>query len=53
MGQTHQESTASVVAVVVFRLFRATSAVYGGSQARSLIGDVAAGLHHSTAMWDP
>ena len=31
----------------VFCLFRATPAVYGGSQARGLIGAVAAGLHHS------
>ena len=35
------------VVVVVFCLFRAAPAVYGGSQARSLIGAVAAGLHHS------
>ena len=30
-----------------FLLFRATLAVYGGSQARGQIGDVATGLHHS------
>ena len=30
-----------------FCLFRATPAVYGGSQARGPIGAVAAGLHHS------
>ena len=30
-----------------FCLFRATPAAYGGSQARGLIGAVAAGLHHS------
>ena len=28
-------------------LFRATSAAYGGSQAKGQIGAVAAGLHHS------
>ena len=31
----------------VFCLFRAAPAAYGGSQARGLIGAVAAGLHHS------
>ena len=30
-----------------FCLFRATSAAYGGSQARGIIGATAAGLHHS------
>ena len=30
-----------------FGLFRAVPAAYGGSQARDLIGAVAAGLHHS------
>ena len=33
--------------VVVVCLFRATPMAYGGSQARGLIGAVAAGLHHS------
>ena len=32
---------------VSFCLFRATTAAYGGSQARGLMGAVAAGLHHS------
>ena len=31
----------------VFFLFKAAPAAYGGSQARDLIGAVAAGLHHS------
>ena len=30
-----------------FCLFRATPATYGGSQAKGLIGAIAAGLHHS------
>ena len=30
-----------------FGLFRVTSVAYGGTQARSQIGAVAAGLHHS------
>ena len=30
-----------------FYLFRAIPVAYGGSQARGLIGAVAAGLHHS------
>ena len=30
-----------------FFLFRATPSAYGGSQAKGLIGAVAAGLHHS------
>ena len=30
-----------------FCLFRAAPAAYGGSQARGLVGAVAAGLHHS------
>ena len=30
-----------------FCIFRAAPAAYGGSQARGLIGAVAAGLHHS------
>ena len=33
-------------------LFRATPGAYGGSQARGLIGAVAADLHHSHAMPD-
>jgi len=33
----------------VFCLFRAAPAAYGGSQARGLIGTVAASLHHSHA----
>ena len=33
--------------VLSFCLFRATPAVYGGSQARGLIEAVAASLHHS------
>ena len=33
--------------IFVFCLFRATPAAYGGSQARGLIGAIAAGLHHS------
>ena len=36
----------------VFCLFRATPMVYGGSQARGLIGATAASLHHSHAMQD-
>ena len=32
---------------VLFLLFRATPAAYGGSQARNPIGATAAGLHHS------
>ena len=32
---------------LVFLSFRATPVAYGGSQARSQIGAVAAGLHHS------
>ena len=32
---------------VSFRHFRAALMAYGGSQARGLIGAVAAGLHHS------
>ena len=32
----------------VFCLFRATAVAYGGSQARGLIGVVAASLHHSS-----
>ena len=32
---------------LVFFLFRATSAAYGGSQARGQVGATAAGLHHS------
>ena len=31
----------------LFVVFRATPVVYGGSQARGLIGAVAASLHHS------
>ena len=31
----------------LFAFSRATSVAYGGSQARGLIGAVAAGLHHS------
>ena len=30
-----------------FGLFRAAPMVYGGSQARGLVGAVAAGLHHN------
>ena len=40
----------SCILFFFFRLFaisRATSVAYGGSQARGLIGAVAAGLHHS------
>ena len=36
-----------VYVCVCFLLFRAAPTEYGGSQARSLIGAVAAGLHHS------
>ena len=32
-----------------FCLFRAAPTVYGGTQARGLIGAVAAGLHHNHA----
>ena len=35
-----------------FFLFRAVPTAYEGSQARGLRGDVAAGLHHSTAAPD-
>ena len=35
------------VFLVLFCLFRAAPAAYGGSQARSQIGATAAGLHHS------
>ena len=31
----------------IFLLFRAAPSVYGGSQARGLLGATAAGLHHS------
>ena len=37
----------------LFRLFRATPAAYGGSQARDLIRAVAAGLRHSHARSKP
>ena len=33
--------------ILFFFFFRATSAAYGGSQASSWIGAVAAGIHHS------
>ena len=33
--------------IFIFCLFRAAPTAYGGSQARSLIGAIAAGLHHS------
>ena len=33
--------------VILFLLFRAALAAYGGSQARGRIGATAAGLHHS------
>ena len=41
--------------LLFFCLFRATTAVYRGSQARGLIRTAAAGLYHShsTATWDP
>ena len=38
---------AAVLFFFFFCLFRATPAAYGGSQARGLIGAIAAGRHHS------
>ena len=38
---------ALVPTLPLFRLFRATPAAYGRSQARGRIGAAAAGLHHS------
>ena len=32
---------------IIIILFRATPMAYGGSEAKGLIGDVAAGLHHN------
>ena len=40
------------VLLFVFCLFRATSAAYGVSQARGLIGAVATGYTRATVMWD-
>ena len=34
--------------IFIFPLFRATPTAYGGSQARSQVGAIAAGLHHSS-----
>ena len=42
-----------VVVVVVVAISWAAPAAYGGSQARGLIGAVAAGLHHSNAGSEP
>ena len=41
--------------ICVLSYFRATPTVYGGSQARDLIGAIAAGLHqsHSNAISEP
>ena len=36
-----------------FMLFRAACAAYGSSRARSQIGAIAAGLHHSNARFEP
>ena len=49
----HNETYLSIYTVpkkrkkIFFGLFRATSAAHGISQARSQIGAIAAGLHHS------
>ena len=40
----------NVFVVVVFQLFRTTPSVYGGTQARKLIGTTAAGYSTATAM---
>ena len=46
---THRKSTGftSFIFFLSFCIFRAAHMAYGGSQARGLIGAVAAGLHHS------
>ena len=43
----HISSCISIIYLFVFCLLRATPVAHGGSQARDLIGAVAAGLHHS------
>ena len=47
--KTYVMNTGDVIYFIYFvvSLFRATSTAYGGSQARGLIGAIAAGLRHS------
>ena len=45
--ETNSQNWVFLFCFVLFWLFRATLVVYGGSQARGLMGTIAAGLHHS------